>query len=106
MYVARTCRVQYCARRGAAAVTIARPHLDDAACHGLADLFLKDRPAARELKLMREICASCWERPVCLAYALQREEYGFWAGRTAAQLRELRDEHGIKLDPILVGQWI
>ena len=87
-------------------MTVSRPHLDEAACYGCSDLFLKDRPAARERLLMREICAGCWDRPTCLAYALRHEEHGFWAGRTAKQLSELRAEYGIKFEPILPGIWL
>lgn len=86
-------------------MTGTRPRLDDAACRGREDLYLKDNPRAPDHDLMRKICATCWDRPECLTWALEREEHGYWAGHTAVDRRRLRAQYGIALRPIFAGAW-
>lgn len=87
-------------------MTLIRPRLDAAECRGREDIFLQSRPNPDALNTMRAICAGCWDRPECLAYALEHEESGFWAGHTAKQRTELREKYGIKVQPILIGTWV
>jgi transcription factor WhiB len=83
-----------------------RPRLEEAACRGREDLYLKRIPSAGDLALMRKVCGSCRDRPECLAWALEREEGGFWAGHTPADRRRLREQYGIELKPIVIGSWV
>lgn len=87
-------------------MTLIRPRLEQAACRGREDLYLQPRPGPTKLKTMRAICAGCWDKPECLAHALECEEQLVWAGTTPAERRTLRSEYGIKLEPILVGAWV
>jgi WhiB family transcriptional regulator, redox-sensing transcriptional regulator len=51
-----------------------------------------------------QACANCKVREECLDYALQFEDYGFWAGTTELERRKLRKARGIVLEarePIL-----
>ena len=41
------------------------------------------------------LCAGCWERPDCLAWALEEEKDGFWGGYSASGRAILRREFGI-----------
>lgn len=83
-----------------------RPRLEHAACRGREDLYLKDSPRAPDYELMRKICGTCWDRPECLAWALEREERGYWGGHTPASRRQLRAKYGIELQPITTGMWV
>ena len=47
------------------------------------------------------LCDSCWDRPECLAWALENEISGFWAGHTQAELKKLRRDFGITCKPIM-----
>jgi hypothetical protein len=87
-------------------VTLIRPRLDDAACRGREDLYLKSNPDRAELTVMRVICGDCLDRPECLAYALEREIGGFWGGHSARERTALRKKYGITLEPILIGMWV
>ena len=87
-------------------MTHVRPRLDDAACRGREDLYLKETPDPAQVKTMRAICAACWDRPECFAYALEHEDRHVWAGMTASERRKLRQQYGIKLDPILIGSHV
>ncbi len=51
------------------------------------------------------LCARCWDRRDCLAWALAHEDTGYWAGQTQASLRKLREEFGITLKPIIGFQF-
>lgn len=86
-------------------MTIARPRLERAACRGLDHLFLKPRPRKSDRAQIREICRTCQDRPPCLAYALEHEEHGYWAGHTPEQLRALRARYGITIDRLSNELW-
>ena len=71
-----------------------RPRLENAACRGHEELFLKPARGSR-ITDMRAICGSCWDRPDCFTWALEHEEGGFWAGHTAKERDALRTEYNI-----------
>ncbi len=85
-------------------MTLLRPRLDDAACRGQEDLFL-GRASEENVNRMRTVCGSCRDRPECFAYALGHEDFGFWAGHTAAERRRLRTKYGIEIDRITNGNY-
>lgn len=87
-------------------MTSIRPRLENAACRGREDLYLHEKPRPADIDLMRKICGACWDRPECLAWALEREEHGVWAGHTPADRRRLRARYGIELQPLKVGGWV
>lgn len=62
-------------------MTIPMPRLDQAACIGA-------EPKAT-------LCERCWDRPECLAWALESERDGFWGGYTARARDTLRHKFGI-----------
>lgn len=66
-----------------------------APCIGRLDMFF-DETHARVVKEARKICGSCELHVRCLAYALEHQEVGVWAGTTTNQrakiLREKRKE--------------
>lgn len=62
------------------------PYLANAACRGL--------------KPTTVLCGTCWDRPECLAWALEHEDTGIWGGHTPTGLNRLRAEFGIRLDTI------
>lgn len=66
------------------------------ACTGASkELFFSRDP--RETAVARAICAGCPMRATCDEWALQFEEFGFWAGRTVAERKRVRKERGMKL---------
>lgn len=73
---------------------------NDAACKGMSmenyDLFYVStgKSAAKETN---NICLTCLVKEECLNYALQYEEYGFWANTTAVRRNQLRKELNIEL---------
>jgi len=62
-------------------MTIPMPRLPQAAC-------VRTEPS-------EAVCARCWDRPECLAWALESETSGFWAGYTAHGLAALRRQFDI-----------
>lgn len=57
------------------------PNLSQAACMGTEPSTV--------------VCGRCWDRPECLAWALESERVGFWGGYSAYDRRALRNEFGI-----------
>ncbi len=62
-------------------MTISMPRLEHAACVGT-------EPSVA-------VCARCWDRPECLAWALETGPGGFWGGYTMKGLASLRQQFGI-----------
>lgn len=62
-------------------MTIPMPQLPQAACVGT-------EPS-------KAVCAGCWDRPECLAWALEWGPDGFWGGYTMHGLASLRRQFGI-----------
>lgn len=62
-------------------MTIPMPRLPAAACIGI-------EPSTT-------VCERCWDRPECLAWALESEKNGFWGGYTTHGRTTLRREFGI-----------
>lgn len=62
---------------------------ESAACAGVdSELFF---PAtATGVKTARSICAPCPVKAECLAFALERDPWGVWAGTTRRERREMR----------------
>lgn len=77
--------------------TALRPPLQFAACRGREDLFLASHLKQPAVKERQKLCDHCFERPTCLAWALQHEEYGFWGGHDAKARTRLRERYGIVL---------
>ena len=50
-----------------------------------------------ELVLLREGCWGCPLQPECLEWALHRERWGFWGGKTAKERKRMRQERGIRV---------
>jgi len=50
-----------------------------------------------------QLCLTCWARPECLAWALEWEDTGFWAGRTPGERAQLRRKFGIELRTVAIG---
>jgi hypothetical protein len=72
------------------------PYDGSEACSGVGwDLFFtkgRDNVAAAAA-----LCAACPMLDACDAWSLQREEFGYWAGRTAKERSQVRRELGIVL---------
>ncbi len=66
---------------------------EEAACHGLTDLFYGQSGEMPTQKLARElaavaVCHDCPLEAECLEFALETgEKHGVWGGRTEAELR-------------------
>lgn len=58
--------------------------------HDLWDTAGRNAEAAK-----RAICHACAFQPECLAWALDTQHAGFWAGHNATQLKAVRDRYGI-----------
>ena len=68
---------------------------DDANCRDLdPELFYTERHTPLKARLACEVCPV---QEQCLEYALQYEEYGYWAGTTRRQRTTLRKKLGIQL---------
>lgn len=62
---------------------------DEAVCAGVdSEMFFPD--TASGIKTARRICAPCPVKAECLAFALERDPWGVWAGTTRRERRELR----------------
>ena len=73
------------------------PVLENAACRDPANAHRfrsTNGPAADKAK---EVCAMCWARLECLAWALEYEDSSVWGGHGPTGLRQLRKEFGIRL---------
>lgn len=62
-------------------MTIDMPRLSQAAC-------ISSEPS-------KAVCRSCWDRPDCLAWALESETDGFWGGYSANERKDMRSRFGI-----------
>jgi len=62
-------------------MTIPMPRLPQAAC-------VRTEPSP-------SVCGRCWDRPECLAWALESESSGFWGGHTGPARALLRLKFGI-----------
>ena len=64
-----------------------------AACAGVdSEMFFPE--TATGVKTARSICAPCLVKAECLAFALESDPWGVWAGTTRRERREMRrDEH-------------
>ena len=47
-----------------------------------------------------ELCEECPVKDECRTHALTHEEYGYWAGMTAAERNRIRDRFNIRLQPL------
>src|SRR5690348_6172072 len=65
-----------------------------AACAGVDLFFSKELGAT---STARALCSCCPLHDACDAWALEHEEFGYWAGRTAANRRRERRARGITL---------
>ena len=73
------------------------PKLPNAACRAPANAHRFRRPMGPAAAKAQEICAVCWDRPDCLAWALEYENSGVWGGHGPTGLGTLRREFGIRL---------
>jgi WhiB family transcriptional regulator, redox-sensing transcriptional regulator len=66
------------------------------ACAGVGEamFFTKDLAAIRDA---RKLCAGCPMLVACDTWSMEREEFGFWAGRTALERERIRKEQGLTL---------
>lgn len=73
-----------------------------AACAGVdPDDWFDGDPGNNSVR--RRVCGVCPIQRSCLAWALANEGFGFWAGHTQEQLREIRKVHEIKLRAATYG---
>jgi WhiB family redox-sensing transcriptional regulator len=61
--------------------------MDTGACKGLTHLFFPpaaERPQARERResSARHVCGSCSVRMMCMDFARDHHEYGYWGGES------------------------
>jgi len=77
---------------------VSAPRLENAACRApkAAAVFAAERDAAA----MKAVCETCWDRPECLAWALERERDGFWGGHDPHERAQVRRRFGIALRPL------
>lgn len=52
--------------------------------------------------MLKTVCNGCDVFSKCFRWAIEHEEYGFWAGTEPAERRKLRRQHGVKLELLLV----
>lgn len=77
------------------------PDFTGANCAGLDtnEFYVKDDRGTRELypniAVLKKICSNCPLSAQCLEWALQHENYGFWAGTTERDRNHLRAKLGI-----------
>lgn len=64
--------------------------MQKAKCDGQGDLFFSEMQA-RMVNKARAICKTCEVKQQCLAYALENNEVGVWAGTTTNQRRKIRN---------------
>jgi WhiB family transcriptional regulator, redox-sensing transcriptional regulator len=50
-----------------------------------------------DLNRARQVCAGCPLLEACSAWAVEHEEFGFWAGMTAPERERIRRERGLTL---------
>lgn len=62
-------------------------------CAGAHELW--DRKGRKADSRKRAVCHACAFLPECLAWALDTQRAGFWAGHNATGLQALRDHYGI-----------
>jgi len=72
---------------------------DQAACR-LMDTELWFPTTGEAAPAARAACERCPVAGACLAWALDHERHGCWAGTTAEERTRLRREYGIKLDDL------
>lgn len=81
------------------------PVLEQAECRKdpkVAAAFADDAPH----HVMAAACAACVERPECLAWALEHEQWGFWGGYSETDRSKLRRTHHIALIPMNAQPYI
>lgn len=66
------------------------------ACNGVAGVDFFDGSPEAQFRA-RALCAKCPMQQICDDWALNHEEFGMWAGRTARQRKRRRLELGITL---------
>lgn len=72
------------------------PYDGTEACSGVGWtwFFTKGR---ENIEAASALCARCPMLEACDAWSLEREEFGYWAGRTAKERNQVRRERGIVL---------
>lgn len=71
----------------------------DGACRGVdPDVFFNERRHGEA----RAVCAECPVQAECLEYALDREQLGFWGGKTETERRRIRRRAGrrVRQNPV------
>jgi WhiB family redox-sensing transcriptional regulator len=66
------------------------------ACAGVGEtlFFAKEPDAIRDA---RKLCAGCPTLVACDTWAMEHEEFGFWAGKTALERKRIRREQRLPL---------
>lgn len=69
------------------------PWMSEAACSEYpGDMWFVEEGGRGNLDAARKVCAGCPVQKACLEYALTNKEVsGMWAGKTARQLRAMRN---------------
>lgn len=62
-----------------------------------------ENAACISVKPTNTLCQTCWDRPECLAWALEYERDGFWAGYKAIDRVRMRKQFDIPLRTIGEG---
>ena len=73
---------------------------NNAACK---DIDINKFYIGRGEKISQDVASACASCPVgkeCLDYALEYEEYGYWAGTNPVQRSKMRRQLGIRLKPV------
>lgn len=77
-------------------LNIDRPEwVEQAACYGIGtDLFFPDRPDAKKsIEKAKRICDGCTVRADCLAYAIETNSPGIWAGTGPRERAAIADRN-------------
>lgn len=86
-----------------AAVGVRMPALKDAACRLPENRARFNHVKGPGAQLAIRVCRTCWDRPDCLAWALEYEDSGIWGGYGPTGLRQLRTEFGIAYQELTAG---
>ena len=87
------------------------PEFSNASCRGIGTEFYfteddKQPGSSPEMAMAKALCQNCPVLKECREWGIKHEEFGIWGGLNPYDRRRVRRQRNIKLQQILVSDYI